>query len=226
MARRALNQSGTGAREGRAVAVETSDEQLMLAFRAGDARAFEALVRRHRGPVFHFILRFTGQRARSEDLLQETWLKVVRSAREYEPRARFTTWLYTIARNLCVDSARKESHRQAESLEAPAPGADGDGRALGEALPDGGASPERGAHAARLRPLLERALAELPEEQREVFVLREYSGIAFKEIAEVTGVPENTVKSRMRYALEGLRRRLAALGVDGDLAEAERTVAG
>ena len=199
----------------------------MLAFRAGDARAFEALVRRHRGPVFHFILRFTGQRARSEDLLQETWLKVVRSAREYEPRARFTTWLYTIARNLCVDSARKESHRQAESLEAPAgaQGAEG-GRPLGEALPDGGASPERGAHAARLRPLLERALAELPEEQREVFVLREYSGIAFKEIAEVTGVPENTVKSRMRYALEGLRRRLAALGVDGDLAESERTVAG
>ncbi|HET9449326.1 MAG TPA: RNA polymerase sigma factor [Aggregicoccus sp.] len=209
------------------VAAETSDEQLMLAFRAGDARAFEALVRRHRGPVFHFILRFTGQRARSEDLLQETWLKVVRSARDYEPKARFTTWLYTIARNLCVDSARKESHRQAQSLEAPAGahGADG-GRPLGEALPDGGASPERGAHAARLRPLLERALAELPEEQREVFVLREYSGIAFKEIAEVTGVSENTVKSRMRYALEGLRRRLAALGVDGDLAESERTVAG
>jgi RNA polymerase sigma-70 factor, ECF subfamily len=216
-----------GAHDGGVVAAETSDEQLMLAFRAGDARAFEALVRRHRGPVFHFILRFTGQRARSEDLLQETWLKVVRSAREYEPKARFTTWLYTIARNLCVDSARKESHRQAESLEAPtgAQGAEG-GRPLGEALPDGGASPERGAHAARLRPLLERALAELPEEQREVFVLREYSGIAFKEIAEVTGVPENTVKSRMRYALEGLRRRLAALGVDGDLAESERTVAG
>ena len=199
----------------------------MLAFRAGDARAFEALVRRHRGPVFHFILRFTGQRARSEDLLQETWLKVVRSAREYEPRARFTTWLYTIARNLCVDSARKESHRQAESLEAPAnaQAAEG-GRPLGEALPDGGASPERGAHAARLRPLLERALAELPEEQREVFVLREYSGIAFKEIAEVTGVSENTVKSRMRYALDGLRRRLAEMGVDGDLAEDGRTVAG
>jgi RNA polymerase sigma-70 factor, ECF subfamily len=209
------------------VGVETSDEQLMLAFRAGDARAFEALVRRHRGPVFHFILRFSGQRARAEDLLQETWLKVVRSAREYEPRAKFTTWLYTIARNLCVDSARKESYRQTESLEAPATARESDaGRPLGEALPDGGASPERGAHAARLRPLLERALAELPEEQREVFVLREYSGIAFKEIAEVTGVPENTVKSRMRYALEGLRRRLAALGVDGDLAESERTVAG
>jgi RNA polymerase sigma-70 factor, ECF subfamily len=207
--------------------LETSDERLMLAFRAGDARAFEVLVRRHRTPVFNFILRFTGQRARAEDVLQETWLKVVRSAPEYEAKAKFTTWLYTIARNLCVDSARKESYRQAASLEAPATGAEGkEGRPLGEALPDVGASPERGAYNARVRPLLERALASLPEEQREVFVLREYSGIPFKEIAEVTGVSENTVKSRMRYALEGLRRRLAELGVDGDLAEDGRTVAG
>ena len=200
----------------------------MLAFKAGDARAFETLVRKHRTPVFNFILRFTGHRARAEDVLQETWLKVVRSAREYEAKAKFTTWLFTIARNLCVDSARKESYRQASSLEAPmGNGAGGEeGRTLGEALPDGGATPERGAYNARLRPLIERALAGLPEEQREVFVLREYSGIAFKEIAEVTGVSENTVKSRMRYALEGLRRRLAELGVDGDMAEDGRTVAG
>ncbi|HEY8210962.1 MAG TPA: RNA polymerase sigma factor [Myxococcaceae bacterium] len=204
---------------------ERSDEQLMLAFRGGEARAFEALVRRHRAPVFNFILRYTGQRARAEDLLQETWLKVVRSAVEYEPRARFTTWVYTIARNLCVDSARKESYRQADSLDAPTSASDeGDGRALGEMLPDGSNSPERGAHNARLRPMLARALSSLPEEQREVFILREYSGIAFKEIAQVTQTSENTVKSRMRYALEGLRKRLTELGVDGDLAE-DRTAA-
>lgn len=199
----------------------------MLAFKGGDARAFEALVRRHRTPVFNFILRYTGNRSRAEDVLQETWLKVVRSAREYEPKAKFTTWLYTIARNLCVDSARKESYRQTASLEAPAMGAEGaEGRPLGEGLPDAGASPERGAHNAHVRPLLERALAGLPEEQREVFILREYSGIPFKDIAEVTGVSENTVKSRMRYALEGLRRKLAELGVDGDLADEGRTVVG
>ncbi|MFZ5471017.1 MAG: RNA polymerase sigma factor [Myxococcota bacterium] len=206
----------------------TTDEQLMLAFQSGDARAFETLVRRHRGPVFNFILRFAGQRQRAEDLLQETWLKVVRGAGEYEPKARFTTWVYTIARNLCVDSARKESYRQADSLDAPVGGApEGEGRLLGESLPDGGGiGPERGAYNARVRPLLERALMSLPEEQREVFILREYNGIAFKDIAQVTGVPENTVKSRMRYALEGLRRRLAELGVEGDLAEDGRTVAG
>ena len=195
---------------GELVGPETSDEGLMLAFRAGDARAFESLVRRHRAPVFNFILRYTGQRARAEDVLQETWLKVVRSSREYEPKAKFTTWLYTIARTLCVDSARKESYRQAASLEAPATGAEGaEGRPLGEGLPDTAASPERGAHNARVRPLLERALASLPEEQREVFVLREFSGVPFKEIAQVAGVSENTVKSRMRYALERLQGALA-----------------
>jgi RNA polymerase sigma-70 factor (ECF subfamily) len=199
----------------------------MLAFKSGDARAFEALVRRHRGPVFNFILRFTGNRARAEDLLQEAWLKVVRGAAEYEPKARFTTWVYTIARNLCVDSARKESYRQTESLDAPVgEGGASEGRALGEGVADGGASPERGAYNTRLRPLLERALLALPDEQREVFILREYSGVAFKEIAVVTGTAENTVKSRMRYALEGLRKRLEELGVDGDLAEDGRTVAG
>jgi RNA polymerase sigma-70 factor, ECF subfamily len=200
---------------------ELTDEQLMLAFRSGDARAFDALVRRHRTPVFNFILRYTGHRARAEDLLQETWLKAVRGAHDYEPKARFTTWVYTIARNLCVDSARKESYRQTESLDAPA-GAEDDGRMLAEVLPDGNASPDRAAHNSRLRPLLERALKGLPEEQREVFILREYSGIAFKDIAVVTGVPENTVKSRMRYALDGLRKRLQELGVDGDMVEEGR----
>src|SRR5687767_6146013 len=142
----------------------------MLAFRSGEARAFEALVQRHRGAVFNFILRLTGQRARAEDLLQETWLKVVRGAQDYQPKARFTTWVYTIARNLCVDSARKESYRQAASLEAAGEGEEGEeGRPLREALADGGISPERGAHNARVRTLLERALASLPEEQREVF---------------------------------------------------------
>jgi RNA polymerase sigma-70 factor (ECF subfamily) len=196
----------------------TSDEQLMLAFKSGDARAFSTLVQRHRPSVFNFILRYVGQRQRAEDLLQETWLKVVRSSGEYQPKARFTTWVFTIARNLCVDSARKESFRQTESLDAPAVAGDAEGPSRGELTADReGFAPDRAADNVRLRPKLEQALAELPAEQREVFLLREYHGIGFKEIAEVTGVNENTVKSRMRYALEGLRKRLEALGVDGEL---------
>lgn len=198
----------------------------MLAFKSGDARAFSTLVSRHRGSVFNFIFRYTNHRQRAEDLLQETWLKVVRSAGEYQPKARFTTWVFTIARNLCVDSARKETYRKTDSLDAPAGSDDPEGRTLGETVPDhDGASPDRSAHNTRMRPLIEKALAALPDEQREVFLLREYQGIGFKEIAEVTGVNENTVKSRMRYALEGLRKKLSELGVDGEMTPEGRTVA-
>ena len=157
----------------------------MLAFKSGDARAFSTLVTRHRGSVFNFILRYTNHRQRAEDLLQETWLKVVRSAGEYQPKARFTTWVFTIARNLCVDSARKESYRKTDSLDAPVAGGDEGERALGEVVPDhDGASPDRAAHNVRLRPMIEKALQSLPDEQREVFLLREYHGVGFKEIAE------------------------------------------
>jgi RNA polymerase sigma-70 factor, ECF subfamily len=210
------------------VKTEKADEHLMLAFRRGDAMAFEVLVRRHRTLVFNYIFRFTGDRARAEDVLQETWLKVVRSAQDYEPKARFTTWLYTLARNLCVDRARREKLRQADPLDAPRPAfaSQGDKRTPAEFLVDPGPVPDRAAHNARIRPLLERALLSLPDEQREVFLLREYSGLPFREIAEVTGVSENTAKSRMRYALEALRRQLEQLGVEGDWAEDERTVTG
>jgi RNA polymerase sigma-70 factor, ECF subfamily len=210
------------------VKTEKPDEHLMLAFRRGDAMAFEALVRRHRALVFNYIFRFTGDRTRAEDILQEMWLKVVRSAQDYEPKARFTTWLYTLARNLCVDRARREKLRHADPLDAPRPvfASQGDSRTPADLLVDPAPAPDRAAHNSRIRPLLEQALMSLPEEQREVFLLREYSGIAFKEIAEVTGVSENTAKSRMRYALESLRRQLEQLGIEGDWAQDERTVAG
>ncbi len=196
---------------------QTSDEQLMLAYKSGDARAFSTLVQRHRAAVFNFILRYVGHRQRAEDLLQETWLKVVRNSSEYQPKARFTTWVFTVARNLCVDNARKERFRKTSSLDGPV-GSD-DERSLGELLPDDNAPlPDRAADSVRVRPLIEQALTALPDEQREVFLLREYQGIAFKEIAEVTGVNENTVKSRMRYALEGLRKRLNDAGIESDAA--------
>lgn len=182
----------------------------MLRFQRGDARAFEVLVRRHRTPVFSFLLRLTGDRGRAEDLCQETFLKVVRASGEWAPRARFQTWLYAIARNQAVDEARRQAFRRAEPLEA----------AGAAASPD--PAPDAGAEATLLRPKLEAALAAIPEEQREVFLLREYAGLRFAEIAGVTGVPENTVKSRMRYALEALRERLAALGVEPDAADARR----
>jgi RNA polymerase sigma-70 factor (ECF subfamily) len=187
-----------------------SDERLMLRFQAGDVPAFEELVRRHRTPVFSFLVRLTGDRARAEDLCQETFLRVVHAARGWEPRAPFRTWLFAVARNQAFDEARRRAFRRTERLDDPARAAE----------PSGDPGPDRAAEGSLLRPKLEAALAALPEEQREVFLLREHAGLRFAEIAEVTGVPENTVKSRMRYALEALRARLEALGVAPDAGEA------
>jgi RNA polymerase sigma-70 factor (ECF subfamily) len=187
-----------------------SDERLMLRFQAGDVRAFEELVRRHRTPVFSFLLRLTGDRGRAEDLCQETFLRVVRAAEGWEPRALFRTWLFSVARNQAVDEARRRAFRRTEPLDDPARAAE----------PSQEPGPDRAAEGALLRPKLEAALAALPEEQREVFLLREHAGLRFAEIAVVTGVPENTVKSRMRYALEALRAKLEALGVAPEAGEA------
>ena len=189
----------------------------MQRYRGGDVGAFEDLMRRHRATVHHFLLRLVGDAARAEDLAQETWLRIVAAAPRWERRARFTTWALSIARNAALDEARRAVHRAAESLD----GARAGGVPLLEAVAGDDPAPDRAAESALLRPKLEAALAALPLEQREVFVLREYAGVPFAEIAEITRAPVPTVKSRMRYALEALRNELARMGVlPGDGASA------
>jgi RNA polymerase sigma-70 factor, ECF subfamily len=198
--------------------MERTDEELFAAYQQGDAGAFELLLRRHRGPLFTFLLRMLGHRERAEDLAQETFLRIIKGAQAWEHRARFQTWLFTIARNLCADAGRRDRFRKADSLDAEGP----DGEApLVDTVIGNEIDPARGAESAILRPLLQKALMALPVEQREVFILREQSGVAFKEIAEILGVNENTVKSRMRYAIEALRKALTAAGIDADTAAAE-----
>jgi len=179
----------------------------MARYQKGDVRSFEVLLARHKKPVYNFIYRFVGERAQAEDLLQETFLRVIKGSTSYQRDAKFTTWLYTIARNQCVDLSRRMKLRRAASLDAPAVGY-GDapeGASLLEVVADGGAQVERLAMGSELQVRIRTAIGQLNEEQREVFLMRELANMQFKEIAEVTGVPENTVKSRMRYALEKLR---------------------
>jgi RNA polymerase sigma-70 factor (ECF subfamily) len=200
---------------------DRTDEELLAAYQQGDPGAFDDLLRRHRAPLFTFLLRMLGDREKAEDLAQETFLRIVKGAQAWERRARFQTWLFTIARNLCVDQARRDRFRRADSLDAQGPGEE---PAMVDSVPGREIDPGRGAESARLRSLLVTALLSLPAEQREVFVLREQAGVPFKDIAAMVGVNENTVKSRMRYALEGLRKTLAAAGVSEETAAEEPAV--
>jgi RNA polymerase sigma-70 factor, ECF subfamily len=187
---------------------QQSDEALMEAYQQGDARAFEHLLKRHRKPVYNFLYRQVGTSALAEDMLQEVFLRIIRGAPRYTRKAKFTTWMYTIARNLCVDQSRRAKHRKHPSLDQPL-GRDSQGkRTLGDRMASQDPAVDRQAIGTELRDRLAEAINNLSDEQREVFLMREYHNLPFKEIAEIVGVPENTVKSRMRYALERLRQQL------------------
>lgn len=188
-----------------------TDEALMLHYQRGDRAAFGELLRRHQKPLYNFALRHCRSPAVAEDITQESFLRVVQRAAEFKHEARFTTWLYTIARNLCVDHGRKMKHRRHASLDASV-GSEGDPPRplldiVGDPSPAG--QLDRAAEWSTMRQSIVEAVEGLPEDQREVFLLREVASLPFKEIAEVTGATENTVKSRMRYALERLRMALS-----------------
>jgi len=148
-------------------------------------------------------------RSRAEELLQEVFLRVVRSKDRYERTAKLTTWLYTIARNLCVDESRRAKFRRTTSLDTPRRGVDDEGPAMVETVAADDVPTDDRAAAPQIRQRIARAIDLLPEDQREVFLMRQINGLSFKEIGDIVGAPENTVKSRMRYALEKLRQDLA-----------------
>lgn len=186
----------------------------MAAFAKGDRTAFAPLVARHQRGVFNFLLRSVQDRSRAEELLQDVFLRVVRSKDRYQPSAKFTTWLYSIARNLCVDESRRAKFRDHQSIDAPRRGKDGDGSPMVAQLAAEQVPTDEAAEAPTIRDRVAAAVQTLPDEQREVFLMRQISGLSFREIADAIGIPENTVKSRMRYALEKLRVELGDLRVD------------
>jgi RNA polymerase sigma-70 factor (ECF subfamily) len=187
---------------------DPADETLMLRYQQGDRAAFAILVRRHQQPLYNFALRQVRAQEVAEEVVQEVFVRVVQNVHDFKHEARFTTWVYTIARNLCIDHLRKRALRKHPSLDE-ARGEEGEGPTLGEQTADPRASVEREATGTELRQRIALAVEKLPEDQREVFLMREVANLPFKEIAEITGVPENTVKSRMRYALERLQEALA-----------------
>lgn len=159
--------------------------------------AFEVLYRRHKDPLYRYFLRGAGNEATAAELFQECWAAVVRSRAAYEPRAKFTTWLYRIAHSKLVDQVRLRLDRNQPLDEAAEPEAPAHER------------PDRAAESAGTAARLLKALALLPQEQREAFLMKEEGGLSLEEIAESTGVGRETVKSRLRYALVKLRQELS-----------------
>ncbi|MEM8609559.1 MAG: RNA polymerase sigma factor [Myxococcota bacterium] len=192
---------------------EPPDEDLLLAYRNGDARSFRTLFERYRNPLFNFILRRVKDPALAEELYQDVWIRVIESGDRFRGDAKFSTWIYTIARNRCIDRSRRSKNRIHRSLDSPQTDS---GRPLIEAVRASAPSTDDLATASSIKERIARAVEELPEEQQEVFLMRQLQGLGFQEISDVVRAPVNTVKSRMRYALERLRHEL------GDLGEAAR----
>lgn len=170
----------------------------MLAWGAGDVAAFQALYERHRKRLFGFLLRQLRDHSLAEELFQDVWQRVIAARADWKPDAAFATWLFRIAHNRLNDHWRASRHR-------PAAPADADERL--QALADGH-TPEAELSSFEQRRQLQLAMEQLPPEQREVLQLRLELELSLEDIGEITGVGRETVKSRLRYAMDKLRMGL------------------
>lgn len=177
---------------------DASDEDLMLAYRDGDAAAFDVLYQRHRGGTYRYLLRQCRNAALADELFQDVWMNLIRARAGYTVQARFTTYIYRIAHNRLMDHFRRPDAAQV-SLD--------DEAAAITAEPEAprGVQPEVHAESRALASRLLALLDALPAEQREAFVLQQEGGLSVEEIAAATGVNRETAKSRLRYAVAKLR---------------------
>lgn len=175
-----------------------SDEQAMWRVQqADDEAAFAQLVRRWEGPIQRLCERMTGDGHAAEDLAQETFVRVFARRKEYQAEGKFSTWLWRIALNLCYDELRRRQRREKNFYA----GEGGEPLSDPEAFTAADCAPDELLADRERSGLVRRALDQLPEIYRTVLVLRHYEDLKFREIAEVLGVPEGTVKSRMAEAL-------------------------
>jgi len=185
---------------------QETDEDLMARFARGDAEAFEKLYRRHELRVFRYLHRNLRNEAGANDLMQEVWFAVVRNAVSYQPTAKFTTWLFTIAHNRMVDMIRATSRLQ--SLDAGDTAAVDGSSLLDSLAADPKLEPPAEVQSQHEAAALLNAVAQLPPEQRSAFLLQAEGGLSVEEIAAATGSSFETVKSRLRYARAKLRQLL------------------
>lgn len=180
------------------------DEELCRRLKAGDPEAFKGLVRDYERPLYAYLCSLLRDPAAAEDAFSEVLMKVWKALPSYRDEGRLQAWLFTIAHRVCLDRFELAKRRE-ESLDSE------QGAALRESLASAERGPEREAADGEIRSRLEAAIAGLPEEQRQVLLLKEYGGLTFAEIAGLLGCPLSTALSRMRYAALKLRGSLEGL---------------
>jgi RNA polymerase sigma-70 factor, ECF subfamily len=184
-----------------------ADTQLMLDFKTGDQRAFQLLFDKYKRQVINYCFRFCGQRAVAEELAQETFLRVYKAAARYRPKARFSTWLFKIAANVCLNEIRKPVYRA--RLESIDPAADEIPGATREAaLQTDQALPDALVEARQNQALVQQAMGRLPEEQRAALLLRVSEGFSYEEIGRQINRSENHVKTLIYRARQRMKKML------------------
>ena len=183
-----------------------SDENLMLAYRDGDAGAFDDLYRRHKGGVYRYLLRQCHDRGVADELFQDVWMNLIRARERYTVQAKFTTYIYKLAHNRLIDHYRK--HGQAVLVSFDDDSEDAPVVAEPAAAPRD--EPEKHLDIKQQAAQLLQLLGALPPSQREAFVMQYEGGMSVEEIADAAGVTRETAKSRLRYALAKIRQGLAA----------------
>jgi RNA polymerase sigma factor (sigma-70 family) len=183
---------------------DPSDEALIARYVHGESQAFTTLYRRHELRVWRYLERNVGDRATAEELMQEVWFAVARDVQDWRPTARFTAWLFTIARNRMVDAVR--ARRPQVSLDLLG---HEDAAVVGQLTADADAGPLAAAEARDQAAALKEALARLAPEQRDALLLQLEGDLSVEEVAAITRAGFETVKSRLRYARTRLRELLS-----------------
>ena len=186
--------------------MEKSDEALMLQLQAGDLRSFDTLVKRWEQPLLNYCYRMVNDITLAEDLRQEVFLRVYRSAMTYRPTAQFSTWMYRIATNLCLDTLAKRQRRKEMPIDAYL---ESESEGFDDGFIDLSDAPDAVVVKKESERRVRSALARLPEDQRVVVTLRHYNGMKFQEIAEIVERPVSTVKSRLVAGMERLSKMLS-----------------
>jgi RNA polymerase sigma-70 factor (ECF subfamily) len=179
----------------------------MLALKTGDRDAFDILMRNYYPHILNFVYRFLGDRQLSEDLTQDIFMKVYKSARRYRPRSKFKTWLYTIAKNTCLNELRR-NRGQMVSFDEPVPSAEGQ---IKKEISDPHADPAGKFLQKEKKALIRAAINELPENQRIAVLLRRYESFSYAEIAATLNVTDKAVKSLLSRAKVNLKNKLSGI---------------